>query len=450
MHIKKGTSSKLWLSIYLFLVIFAPPLVPKPRFVIGMITMAYLLTRKQNIHKIKKCLFDGCIYIWASGVVLFLIHILLMILVNEFLCGDIVQIEHYTALFNRFLISLIEILPCSTYIILKINRYCYGMDDFLKVVFGAALIETFTVILAVLSPSIKDVFNQISVVVSGSSLTEDRWYTTVRSFGFADTLVDTYGWGTGLIAGLALIYGILKKRIYVILSFVLLMAPLFNARTGVVMYVAALVVVVSYCIVRLDIAKILKLFLCFAIFIVIGMALWEITAEYYPATVGWIESGLKDFTAVIGNDQSDKDVGGFALMLQKESWWELPQFPRNIFGTGHSRYGAEGYSHSDFGYVNDIWAGGLYGCVILYGTNLIFTFHSLLHKQVDICHKIMLGYLCITLFAFNVKGCAYGCNSGLVSYTIIVSYINYYYKNNRQMNIIKILKSFNRRKEYAV
>lgn len=430
MHIKIRGWQELWFSVYIFLVIFAPPVMPKFRFAIGILTAIYILTIR--ISEIKKVIIRTRIYVWAIGIVFFLLHMFFMLLINELVYGDTVNFSHYTSLYNRFLISLIEILPCCIYIIVKLNKYHCGIDRFFVIIFRAALIEAVMVALTIISPNIKFFFNQLALLINKDSLIENRWYVTVRSYGFADTLLDTFGWGTGLLAGLSLIYGVFIKRKYVIVSFVLLISPLFNARTGIVMYALAFFTVIIYGFIKWKWKVIIQLVLGILLLIILLFITWQIIADYYPATAGWIENGLRDIAAVFFNHKTNSKEG-FGFWFYEKSWWELPPIPRILTGTGHSRYMAEGYKHSDFGYVNDIWAGGIYGCIVLYGSALLFTMG--IYKKLSKCYRVMVIYMLLTLFAFNVKGCAYGCNSGLVTYVLVAAYINYYYNSQEYYSL---------------
>lgn len=424
MFANRRRQQKTFLSIYMFLVIFAPPIMPKFRIVMAIITITYILGSRQGKKKLSKYIFNSSLSIFIIGIIFFLMHMFMMLLINELIFQDTVQFSHYTGLYNRFIVPLMVIIPCSLFLIIKMDQYKLEIEDFWTIIFGAELIETASVMLALVSPTVKSWFNHLALIMNGGALRENTWYITVRSYGFSESLLDSFGFGAGLIAGLAFIYGVMKNRKYLFLSFIMLIASLVNARTGVIIYLIAVIMILAYQLVSGNLKKIMSIISGIIIFSIVGVLLWDVLVEYYPATTGWIEEGLGDLSKILTGYKNDKNVTGFVSVVQTESWWELPEFPRYILGTGHSRYQAEGYTHTDFGYVNDIWAGGIIGCIVLYGSIIWFTLKS--YRKMDKCYQIIMMYMVVALLAFNVKASAYTCNTGLVAYVIIVSYINYY------------------------
>ena len=89
---------------------------------------------------------------------------------------------------------------------------------FIEVLCGAGIIEGFTAIFAFISPTVKNIFVSVMRQNTGATLYSNEWYITVRSYGFAGTLVDLFGMGVAIIAGIAFFYGVIKKRRYVYLG----------------------------------------------------------------------------------------------------------------------------------------------------------------------------------------------------------------------------------------
>lgn len=425
MIIKEKFIHKFFLTIYMFLIIFAPPFFPKARIVFALITVILILCSEHKLNRLYKYVRNSGLIIFIIGISIFLVYIFWAMLINELIFQDTVQFSHYTGLYNRFIVSLLVIIPCSVYLNIKMEQYKFNIDDFWTVIFGAELIEIATVIISLLSPSAKSLFNHLALIMNGGALRENVWYVTVRSYGFSESLLDSFGLGAGLIAGLSFMYGVMKNKKYFVLSFVMLIASLVNARTGVIIYLLAVIIIFLNYIISRDIKNILKILFGVIIFALIGVKLWNILVEYYPATTGWISEGLGDLLGMLTGTKSVKKTTGFVNVVQSNSWWELPQFPRYIFGTGHSRYQAEGYTHTDFGYVNDIWAGGILGCIVLYGSAILFTLKQF--KKMNKCYKVIMLYMLMAVLVYNIKSCIFTCSTGLTAYAIIVQYINFYY-----------------------
>ena len=442
MLIRKKSIHKLYLTVYIFLVIFAPPFLPKFRLIISLISLILIICSTPPISKLCKYAKKSGLYILISGICFFLLYIFFIMLINEIFFNDTVQLSHYTGLYNRFIVSILVIVPCSFYLNSKMDKYKFNIDDFWSIIFGAELIETFTVIMALLFPSVKKMFNHLALVMNGGELRENIWYTTVRSYGFAESLLDSFGFGAGLIAGLAFIYGVFKEKKYIYYSFLRLIASLVNARTGVIIYFMAIAVVLVSMLWELDVKKIITIMLGVSILIFGGTYLWNILETYYPATVGWISEGFGDLISIFTKQKNVSQTTGFIKVVQSASWWEMPVFPRWIIGTGHSRYLANGYAHTDFGYVNDIWAGGLIGCSVLYGSSVVFTLRQI--SEMKKKYKILMLYLLLVVFTYNIKSCTFTCSTGLTAYIIIVQYINYYFSNTTASKLTETIQYIHR------
>lgn len=423
---------KIFLSVYLFLLIFAPPIIPQMNIVLAFFTIIWLLLIYNR--KILRVFQRSGMHIFCITLGGYLTYIFLLLILNIVVGGDVVQMSHYQSLYNRFIVAIITLTPCCLYINIIIEKRHLTIKDFFEILFYAGLIEAVTCLLAFLFPNVKQIFVEI---MNREASTVNTWYITVRSFGFARTLVDVFGWGTGVIAGLALMYGFFYKKIFIIVSIFLVLSPLLNARTGLVFYAISIILVTMYLIRKIDIRNILYL----AIFVVIalgtGTVLWSYIFNNFNATASWIKSGINEVLTIFQGSTEEKV--GFGYYFLQNEWWKMPDGIRLLIGTGHSRYGAEGYTHSDFGYVNDIWAGGIIGVIMLYGGLFILFQKSLKHYQGTL--KLMLVYVFISIFVFNIKGASVGYNSGFAVVILIIFFMNYF-KNSKSESVDKIKKKF--------
>lgn len=413
---------KISLALYLFFLIFAPPIMPEFHIALAGVTILYLIFQSKN--KLTKIYRNSGLNIALSGMLVFLVYIIFILIFNEIFYEDTVQIGHYISLYNRFIAVAIVIVPGVLFIIYYLNRYKMELDDLLEVVIMSGAMEALTCLLALLFPSVKTFFNELTLTMGGGNLYENTWYITVRSYGFARTLVDVFGWGTGLIAGISFIYGIFKKKKYIVLSFMLLISPLLNARTGIVIYVMAVIIILCCMLGKLDISKFIILIIAVAAAVSLFGIVLSYISKYYPATGSWIEEGMNSITYALKRNENVSNISGFTLAFQNKEKWDLPKNLRLFWGTGHSRYSAQGYTHTDFGYVNDIWAGGILGIIVLYGSILIIGLRSF--KKSDLCIKIIIIYCILSFFVFNIKACSYGYNCGMVVYILVIACINYY------------------------
>lgn len=407
MNRKKILRSKVALSIYLFLAIFAPPITPQFNLLVAVFSGIWIVIR--NDINIRSYLRKTGLFALGGGFFVYLVHVIFRRMINYLIYDDVVNSSHYISLYNRIIVLLIVMLPCSIVFLNEARIRGLTQNEMIEVIIWAGILETITCVFAFVFPEMKTFFNDMALINTGEEF--NKWYITVRSYGFARTLVDVYGWGTGIIAGCSLIYGVFVKKKYIIFSVFLLIAPLLNARTGLVVYALAAGLILAYAVVNLEIKKISKLFFGVIAIIALYFLLWPIAEKTYPTTIAWIEEGVEDFIQLLFTDKSSK-VTGFAKVVQLRNSWELPEFPRIVFGTGHSRYEAFGYAHTDFGYVNDIWAGGIVGAVFLYGSIVYFTLKKA--KKINENYQLILIFVLLSFFSFNIKACAIGYNPGTV------------------------------------
>lgn len=420
---KKKIKSKAALSIYLFAVIFAPPITPQFNLLVALCSGVWLaVCNSINIrYYLQK---TGLLAL--GGFCIYLIHIVFQRIISYVIFDDAVNSSHYISLYNRIIVLLIVMLPCSITFVNGARRKGLTLNDMIEVIIWAGILETITCVLAFAFPDIKMFFNNLALMNTGEEF--NKWYITVRSYGFARTLVDVYGWGTGITAGISLIYGVYVKKEYIFYSVFLLIAPLLNARTGLVIYALALGIISVFVVVRLEIKKIGRIFFTAMAIVALYFLFWPIAEKNYPMTINWIEEGIEDFVHLLFSEK-DLKVTGFAKTLQVKNSWMLPEYPRILFGTGHSRYEALGYMHTDFGYVNDIWAGGMIGVIFLYGSLAYFSIKNI--KKVSGAYYLILIYTLFSFFIFNIKACAVGYNPGTAIYILIVCAINF---NTAQQN----------------
>lgn len=221
-----------------------------------------------------------------------------------------------------------------------------------------------------------------------------------------------------MIAGICFFYGITRKKIYMAESIVIAIATILNSRTGLLVYLISIVLSLLYVLQKGDIRKIISTFIAIGLLIIAGSKILDImsTNEY---TAGWFQAGIKSIQNFMSGNRTSNTSGDAMSMLFQDNFWKFPTFPRIIFGTGHSLYGAEGYAHSDVGYVNEIWLFGILGCLLLYGK--IIEMCGMMKKSTRIpVFDYAAVFLLISYFFFNIKGAALGYNPGAVVMFFII------------------------------
>lgn len=412
----KEKSDKISYSLYLFVLVFAPPIVPYPHLFLTIFSLLMLATTYKR--KVWIVLKRSGIYNWVLAMGLFAMYTVCVPLPISMLCNDIVNTSHYISVINRYGVLIVAVSVCVTYLLCKTDRDGYGYEFLLESLINAGVIEGVCAALAFLFPGVKSIFIFFMKQFSASNLYSNTWYITVRSYGFASTLVDVFGLGAALIAGICFFYGITRKKIYMAESIVIAIATILNSRTGLLVYLISIMLSLLYVLQKGDIRKIISTLIAIGLLIVAGSKILDImsTNEY---TAGWFQAGIKSIQNFMSGNRTSNTSGDAMSMLFQDNFWKFPTFPRIIFGTGHSLYGAEGYAHSDVGYVNEIWLFGILGCLLLYGK--IIEMCGMMKKSTRIpMFDYAAVFLLISYFFFNIKGAALGYNPGAVVMFFII------------------------------
>lgn len=278
-----------------------------------------------------------------------------------------------------------------------------------------------------LSPNLKSILLNMMFKNSGDILTQNLWTVERRYWGFANNMFDTFGYGTGIIAGLPFFLAY-KGDYFKLLFFpILFLVPFVNSRTGLIMImlggISCLPLYIRY--LKKNIVKLCILLMM--MFLVIAVVIFVI-GKFYPITSKWVEQGLQGLFGAFSGNASDS-VG---KLLQKDKWY-LPDGWNFMVGTGHNIYQAAGYGHSDVGYINDIWLGGLIGAILLY-LPFINLFYNVWESKRD--NRYMAFFLAAGFFCFNIKGQVVAYNTGLCV-TLLISFfcISNSQKNNEKYSL---------------
>lgn len=406
---------KISCSLYLFVLVFAPPLIPYPHLFLTILSfLALATTYRGTAWRIVK---KSGIYNWVMVMVLLVLYTVCVPLPVSMICGDIVNLSHYISVINRYGVLVVAVSVCATYLLCMAEKKRYSYDFLIECLINAGLIESCCSILAFLSPKIKSLFIFFMKRFSESYLYTNTWYITVRAYGFASTLVDVFGLGIGIIAGVCFFYGIIGKKRYIIESLIIAVATLLNSRTGVLVYAIAVALSIAYVVFKGNPKMVLTTFAAIGLLAVGALLVLEImkTNEY---TTGWVQAGVSSITNFLHGGKSQGDNDAMALLF-RDDYWNYPPFPRILVGTGHSLYGANGYIHSDVGYVNELWLFGVFGCTLLYGSIAEMCIRLKKKTQISM-FKYAAVFIMAAYFFFNIKGAALGYNPGAVAMFLII------------------------------
>lgn len=295
--------------------------------------------------------------------------------------------------------------------------------------------KSFLGLLALMVPAIKDIFLSIMINVGGLS-TEKEGLLYVRTFGFALSMLDQFGLGTGLIAGISFYIGVNYKSRYILYSLIIMIASVLNSRTGIVIYAIAIIITMSMSLFINRNPKMIIKSLAFIIFVpVLFFSVIEVVSQYNDMTGQWVAKGIESVFEILLTGSSNTDD---MSIMSLERFWQLPDAAHILIGTGHSRYAAEGYLHTDCGIVNDIWFVGILGLLLLYG--VVFYLCWEIYKDANTSLEKFVAIFFVGSFcAFDIKGATIGYNMGGAVFFLVIFATRFYQRISFDKEGLKII-----------
>lgn len=410
---KKESSIHIGLVIYLFLFLFAPPLVKGINFgiIVAVLSVPYLLYFFSDVVRI---FFKSRMKAWAIGELVYLVYMLIVAFIY-YMIGEGVNSSNYIVnVYQVFMIIPITLLGVLT-ILLFCKRNYINFNSLLKHFVIAALIQSGMAIGAFLSPAIKQFFLVTMANNTGDEILTRVYLTNLRFFGFSNSMLDAFGVGTGILAALPLYINSDDRKKYMFLIPALIVVPLLNARTGLIIFaVGVFFAFIKRAYSGKEILKLIGTFLIMMIIIAILLSFLKIK---YPMTYRWV---VRDFYAFLGSDY--RDPTSTLTVLFGEKFWNLPKFPDIVFGTGHTVYQAEGFTHSDVGYVNKIWNVGIVGMLFQYGIYGL-CFYRAGKSSTNSVQSLLIAFFVATFFIYEIKGNMLTFTPGLTIIMTVVFYM---------------------------
>ncbi|MCX6729235.1 MAG: hypothetical protein NTV95_01135 [Candidatus Saccharibacteria bacterium] len=340
-----------------------------------------------------------------------------MIICFNILIENTVDPNHYFRLVYSLFILLPASIVCALYIVIKSKDLNLQTEDLIKIFVIAGLCQSVISVIALLFPTIKSQLVEIMFQNTGDQLLNTPWIVERRFFGFANSMLDLYGFGMGLIAGASLFIKYKYKYMKYIVFGSLLIPAFLNARTGVLIGAIGMIVYLAYELSTINTIKVLGYLLGYFLIIVFLLALM---AKYAPDTLEWSKNDINSF---ILKSDSFGNRSGTANNLFSSNFWTLPEYKYFFQGTGHTLYSAKGFSHSDVGFVNDVWRSGFIGIFLLYVPFFIFLKNSItrVHKNIS---KYIITFFTISILTFLIKGNLWVYSPGMVFILSVTAMFN--------------------------
>jgi hypothetical protein len=429
--IKKKIYVKIYLIIYFFIAIYAPPF--------SSLNILFLLM----IHSLISIVFQHRNRVIGilerSGIITFILIIAIMLLMqfSSYLRTNIIGVRYPEIqsiyLFYQTFVLMISMFVVITYILCTLDKYDISHIELLNILVFAGLIQSGLSFLAYFFPSIRFAFLNIIGNNSGLSSLYSNYssYLSYRGYGFSINLLDAFGFGTGLLGGISFILGNKNKKYYLATLF-LTLTTLLNSRTGLIVIALSIFIwIFNGKNTFLTINKVFRLFISTIIlFISYLILLPKVLLVVFNSTKDQIiKNTSRDLLAVIN----------FDYKTLSSELWILPESTTTLMlGDGIS----VNTTLTTIGFVNSIWAFGILGSILIY---FIFTYIVVkairLNKDDSVSFMINIMML-LVFYIIQLKMPVFTYNAG----TFIMYFYIVYSIFNKKKNISLSNKSFKKTK----
>ena len=348
------------LVLFLFLAISQPPFLPiNFIYILGLVT--FFLLSKEDVKAYKNyILFESKI----KNIYRFFIGIFVYFLFINVIDIIFIDARDLTATrlrcFNQLMVLSYFQFLFIFYLFLQFEKRNYGLADAFRLLILAGLLQGGCAVIAFFVPPIRTAF----MFFGDRALYDNDFFLERRGYGFSMTLIDTFGYGIGLIAGYMVLIGWPRRVKYRLLCIALLVfTTAINARTGLFVLVIAVFLKLIFgggtFLKALFSIGVLSLLLY--ILKVFFPVILEMGVRSDNATLVWICSDFLEmyymaFESGASNSMQMEDATFLSNFVSlPDNYFEY------IFGSGHYVYDTKhelGF-RTDIGYYNLFWEFGI-------------------------------------------------------------------------------------------
>ena len=385
---------------FIFLAIFDPPIFSfNIIFILLPVSLIYVFIHTSGKLKI-------CGQITLGGAII-LGYILVIVGLGMLFGEDSLLKNRIAVLYQLFFLMPAQCI-CAYAVCIYAKTNKLSRIDIYEMCIRAGVIEGILVIISFFVPNVRAFFLSIMINKAGKGV-----YTAImnndsayRAYGFADSLLDTFGYGIGLLAGFCLLKEKKEIKTYVIMG-VLLFSTAVNSRTGLAVFMLALVIqYLSGFNERKHKLKKYKEGIIITLIIITAILVVTKTSLKESSTISWITAGFESVYSIIFHKEMSYRLGSMQGSLLTERFWVLPDGFISIFlGRGHSIYDTRSILgiNSDVGYINYIWICGILGeTVLLLFISLIF--RKIYRKAITKYEKKIVIFISLAFFLVFIKG----------------------------------------------
>lgn len=407
---KVNNKYQIGLILFAFCFLFAPPFFPKINFILILAIYSFIMIILKYRNRLKDVLNNKIIKKCLIILIIYFIFYILSILVNGFITGNW-YFKNYIINIYSFILAFPVTFICSFYMIFRCQDFNLNFGDLIKIFIKAGLIQAIICVLTLIIPPFKTLLVDIMRNNTGDELLGVPWLVSRRFYGFSNSMLDLFGFGTGIIAVLTLFYALNHGHKYLMLVPLLLAVPFLNSRSGLIIFAIGFIFFLI-CVFTIEKFKNLKKYLFFSILGILFLLL--IVYIFSPNTIDWI---INDFSSFFTQNE------GTANVLFSDDFWKIPPLKNLLIGTGYSVSGYSEFAvstiaHSDVGYINELWKVGIIGSLIIY--YFIFYFIQKMYKlSKSVECRYMISFFFLAFSVFMIKCTIFTYNPGsVIIYTL--------------------------------
>lgn len=214
-YVLKRWWSRIWLVLVLFILMFSPPLFPKINSLIiltGLVSVLLAVNYSKDVKSLLKTMPRKYFFM----VMLFFGYMIAIMAISYLQNGHTFIRDYLITVYRFGLIGCV--LLVIAYIIVFCQRYDFNKIDLLEMVVMAVALQLIIGILALLLPNFKRLLVDIMYANTGDVIFLNRYHFERRFYGFANNLLDTFGYGMGVATALVPIVAFAKKTILAVIA----------------------------------------------------------------------------------------------------------------------------------------------------------------------------------------------------------------------------------------
>lgn len=410
-HLFAAFSKKVGLVVYLFFFFFSPPIIPSlnviiPQFLLSIILIACFY-RQEALAIVKS-------RVVARFLVLYGIFLAYLITVLFLSYG----FQYLLSNSYRFLMIVPVVFGCVLFIACVARKEGYDLLTVFRLALYAVLLQVLIGLLSLLFDPVKEVLVSVMREHTGGIALSSKYHLERRFYGFANDLLDNFGYGMGLAVLLPLLLTAgTRKMAWLATIIPIILVTFMNARTGLVVAAVCIACFVVYSLFSRQKASrvtILSVILMVEVVLLSGPFLLASNQKAYDSFM----QDMGSIIALVSGGEVKQSTTGANLL---RGGVQLPSNSTQLFfGTGLSVFASQSAVadyQSDIGYINDIWLVGIIGSLLLY-TPFVYLL-VVLYGRGGVMRPVAVALL-LALLLFQIKGPAIKPGFGMIMTLFIV------------------------------